>query len=76
VIILNDSEEEEEVCEEATTITDITLSTAVGRPLTPVASFADTDEDNGAMPNDSSDSLASGLKMGKDSDGRDEAGAP
>jgi hypothetical protein len=44
--------------------------------LTPAASPANADEDPGAVPNDSSDDLAPGLKMEKDSDGRDKADAP
>jgi hypothetical protein len=76
VIILNDSEEEEEVREEATANTDAAPSASVGWPSTPDASPADVDEDLEAVPNDSSDGLALGPKMGKGSDGGDEAGAP
>jgi hypothetical protein len=76
VIILDDSEEEEEVHEEDTVNTAATPSAAVRRPLTLAASPADADEDPRATPNDSSDGLILGPKMGKDSDGGDEAGAP
>jgi hypothetical protein len=76
VIILDDSEEEEEVHEEATANTGTTPSAAAGRPLTLAASPADADEDPEAAPDDSSDSLALGPKMGKDSNGRDEADMP
>jgi hypothetical protein len=40
---------------------------------TPVTSLANADEDPRAAPNDTSDGLAPALKMGKDSDNRDEA---
>jgi hypothetical protein len=76
VIILDDSKEEDEVCEEATANTDVVPSATVGRPLTPAASHADADEDPEAVPNDSNDGLTLSPKMGKDIDGGDEAGAP
>jgi hypothetical protein len=69
VIILDDSEDEEEVHEEATTNTDVAPYAACRESLTPTASPTDVDEDLGATPKDSSDGLAPGLKMGKDSDG-------
>jgi hypothetical protein len=76
VIILDDSEEEEEVCEEAIANTDSVPSAAARRPLTLVVSPANANEDPGGVPNDSGDGLALGLKMGKDDDGGDETGAP
>jgi hypothetical protein len=76
VIILDDFEEEEEVCEEATSNIDVVPSAVARRPSTPAASPADANEDPGAAPNDSTDGLALGLKMGKDNDDRDEAGTP
>jgi hypothetical protein len=76
VIILDDTEEEEEVHEVVITNTDVAPSTAAGRPSTSTASPADADEDLRAAPNDSSDGLAPGPKMGKDNDDRDKVGAP
>jgi hypothetical protein len=43
---------------------------------TPAASPTDAHEDPGAVPNDSSDGLAPGSKMGESSAGGDQAGAP
>jgi hypothetical protein len=65
VIILNDSKQEEEVHEEATANTDVVPSATARRPSTPTASPTDTNEDPGAAPNDSSDGLAPGPKMGR-----------
>jgi hypothetical protein len=76
VIILDDSEEEEEVREEATTNTDTAPSAAAERPSTPTASPADANEDPGATQNDSSDGVAPGPKMGKDSDVGAETSSP
>jgi hypothetical protein len=76
VIILNDSKEEEEVHEEATANTDVVPSATARRPSTPTASLTDANEDPRAAPNDSSDGLAPGPKMGKDSNGGEEAGKP
>jgi hypothetical protein len=76
VIILDESKEEEEVHEEATTNTNAAPSTTVGRTLTSAASLANADEDLRAASNDSSDGLAPGPKMGKDNDDRYKAGAP
>jgi hypothetical protein len=52
------------------------VGTPAEKSLTPTASPTDANEVPGAVLNDSSDSLASGRKMGKGSGGRDEAGAP
>jgi hypothetical protein len=76
IIILSDSDEEEEACEETATDTNVAPSIAVVKPSTPTASPVDIDEDPMAMLNDSSDGLAPGSKMGKDSGGGDEAGVP
>jgi hypothetical protein len=76
MIILDDSKEEEEVREETTTDTDATPSAAAERPSTPAASPVDADEDLGATQNDSSDDLALGPKMGKDSNNGAEVGSP
>jgi hypothetical protein len=52
------------------------VGTPTEKSLTPAASPPDADEDPGAVPNDSSDGLAPGPKMGEGSGGRDEAGTP
>jgi hypothetical protein len=92
IIILSDSDEEkEEVHEKFFGPEDVAASSAVnpapttsigdvGAPaeksLTPAASPVDADEYPGVEPNDSSDGLAPGLKMGEDSGGGDEVGVP
>jgi hypothetical protein len=76
VIILDDSKEEEEMREEVITNTDAVPSVVVGRPSTLTASPVDADEDPETAPNDNSDGLALGLKMGKDNNGGDKAGLP
>jgi hypothetical protein len=50
--------------------------TPTEKSLTLVASPADADEDSEAVPNDSSDGLSPGPKMGEGSGGGDEASAP
>jgi hypothetical protein len=90
IIILSDSnEEKEEVREEKSSGPEDVVASAIVNPAsaafvsapaekssTPAASPADVDEDPRVTPNDSSDGLAPGPKMGKDSGGRDEAAAP
>jgi hypothetical protein len=92
IILSDSDEEKEEVCEEKSTGTeDATASTAVNpastafaddidapaeKSLTPAATLADADEDPRAMPNDSSDGLASGQDTGKSSASGDEVGTP
>jgi hypothetical protein len=76
VIILDDSKEEEEVREDVIANTDDAPSVAAERPSTPTASPVDADEDPETAPNDNSDGLALGPKMGKDNNGGDEAGLP
>jgi hypothetical protein len=92
VIILSDSDEEkEEAREKSTGAKDVVASAAVNpvsttstddsgtlaeKSSTPAASPADADEDPGAVPNDSSDGLASGLEMGEGSGGGNEADTP
>jgi hypothetical protein len=76
IIILSNSDKEEEACEETTADAKTAPSATDVRSSTPAASPANVDEDPEATPNDSSDGLTSGPKMGKDSDGRDEVGTP
>jgi hypothetical protein len=92
VIILNNSDEEkEEAREKSVDAKDVATSAAVNpvstafvddtdtpteKSSTPAASPADADDDHGVVPNDSSDSLASGPKMEEGSGGGDEARAP
>jgi hypothetical protein len=75
VIILSDSDEEVEACEETTTTTDAAPSVAV-KSSTPTASTADVDEDPGKMQNANSDDLAPGQNTDKSSGDGDEAGLP
>jgi hypothetical protein len=74
VIILSDSNEEEEAHEETPADADATPST-VEKSLTPVAS-AIVYEDPGKIQDDNSDDLAPERDVGKGSGGRDEAGSP
>jgi hypothetical protein len=62
IIILSDSNKEEEAREETATDAKVVPFVAVAavKPLTPTASPADADEDPGATPNDSNDGLAPG----------------
>jgi hypothetical protein len=76
VIVISDSDEETEAHEETPAKDEGASSTTAGKSSTPAASPADTDEDPGATPNDSNDGLDPGPKMGKDSDGGNEANAP
>jgi hypothetical protein len=57
VIALNDSDEEEEVCEEIVADADAVPSAAM-KSLTPAASTADVDEDLGKIQDNNSDDLA------------------
>jgi hypothetical protein len=75
VMILSDSDEEEEVCEETAANADAVPSTVM-KSSTPAASTANIDEDPGKMQDDNSDDLAPGQDMGKSSGGGDEAGSP
>jgi hypothetical protein len=92
VIILSDSDEEEEAREEnstgakdaatSATINPVStastddISTPTEKSSTPAASPADVDNDFGVGPDDSSDSLAPGPKVEEGSGGGDEADAP
>jgi hypothetical protein len=75
VIILNDSDEEEEVREETATDTEAAPSSAVRSPA-PTASTTDADEDPKGMQDDNSDGLAPYQKIDDNSNSRDEAGSP
>jgi hypothetical protein len=75
VIVLNDSDEEEEVREDTATDTDVAPS-AIVKSSTPAAFAADADEDPGKMQDDNSDDLAPGQDMGRSSGDGDEAGSP
>jgi hypothetical protein len=75
VIILNDSDEEEEAHEEIAADTDVMPSAAV-KSLAPTTSVTDADEDPGEMQDNNSDGLALERDMGKNSSGRDEASSP
>jgi hypothetical protein len=75
VIILNDSDEEEEAHEETAANTDVTPSAAV-KSLAPTTFVTDADEDPGKMQDNNSDGLALEQDMGKNSSGRDEASSP
>jgi hypothetical protein len=87
----SDEEKEEEREEKSSDPKDVAAPAAInpastasvddtGAPtdgtLTLVASPADADEGPGVMPNDSSDDLALGPKMGEDNGGGDKANAP
>jgi hypothetical protein len=92
IILNDSDKEKEEACKEKfASAKDAVASTAVNpistassgdvgtlaeKSLTPAASPIDADEDLGVVPNDSSDGLAPGPKMGKGSGGGDEASAP
>jgi hypothetical protein len=92
IILSDSDEEKEEVHEEksssledaaASATVNPTSTTSIGdaaapveKSSTPAASPADVDEDPRAVPNDSSDGLAPGPKMGKDSCGREEVDVP
>jgi hypothetical protein len=92
IILSDSNEEKEEVREEkSTSAEDVAASTAVNlastastddagapteKPSTLAASTTNADEDPGAAPNDSSDGLALGPKIGKDHDSGDKASVP
>jgi hypothetical protein len=76
MIIISDFDEETEAREETPAEAEVVPSVAAGKSSTLATSHADADENPGAALNDISDGLAPGLKMGKDSDSRDEAGVP
>jgi hypothetical protein len=76
VIVISDSDKETEAREETLVEAEVVPSTAAGKPSTPAASHTDANENPGAAPNYSSDGLAPGPKMRKDSDGGDKASAP
>jgi hypothetical protein len=75
VIILSNSDEEKEVCEEITANTDAAPSATVKSPA-PTASAVDTDEDPKGMQDDNSDGLAPDNEIGNSSSSGDEAGSP
>jgi hypothetical protein len=92
IILSDSTEEEEEAHEEKSTDTEDAaifaavnpvstastddISTLAERSLTPAASPVDADNDPTVEPNDSSDGLASGLKVEEGTNSRDKAGAP
>jgi hypothetical protein len=67
IIIISNSDEEEEACEETPADAKPAPSATTVKPSTPVASPADVDEDPGATPNDSNDGLALCQDAGKSS---------
>jgi hypothetical protein len=89
IILSDSDEEKEEAREEKSTGVEDTTTSAAVNPIstasadgigilaekssTPAASLADAAEDPEAVPNDSSDGLAPGLKMEEGSGGGDEA---
>jgi hypothetical protein len=75
VIIINDSDEEEEVREDTATDAEATPSAAV-KSLTLASSAVDADEGKRKMQDDNSDDLAPRQDTGKSNDGGDEADAP
>jgi hypothetical protein len=75
VIILSDSDEEEEAREETAVDTDAMPSATV-KSLAPTASVADADEDPKGAQNDNSDGLAVDQEIGDSSSNGDEAGSP
>jgi hypothetical protein len=75
VIILSDSDEEEEACEETVFHADAT-SFAIMKSSTLSPPVADADEDPGKMQDDNSDDLAPGQVTDKSSGDGDEAGSP
>jgi hypothetical protein len=76
VIVISNFDEETEAREETPAEAKVAPSAAAGKSSTPTASPTDVDENPRATPNDSSDGLALGPKMGKDSNGGHEAGVP
>jgi hypothetical protein len=75
VIILSDSDEEEEACEETVFHVDAT-SFAIMKSSTLSPPVADADEDPGKMQDDNSDDLAPGQVTDKSSGDGDKAGSP
>jgi hypothetical protein len=75
VIIISDSDEEEEVHEETAADADVARSVAE-KSLTPTASAADANEDPGKIRDGNSDGLAPDQDIGNNNSGRDEAGLP
>jgi hypothetical protein len=75
VIILNDSDEEEEVHEEDVADVKAVPSSAM-KSLAPIASTADADEDPKGMQDDNSDDLAPYREIGDGSYGRDKGDLP
>jgi hypothetical protein len=73
VIVLSDSDEEEEVREE--TVTDATPSANM-KSSTSTTSATDAAEDSRKMQDDNSDDLAPGENTGKSSSDGDKAGSP
>jgi hypothetical protein len=76
IIIIIDSDVEEEAREETAVDANVMPSTAAMKPLTLAASPADADEDPEETPDDTNGDLALGQDAGKSSDGGDEAGSP
>jgi hypothetical protein len=75
VIILSDSDEEEEVREKTTADAEVAPSAAV-KSSTPASSTADANEDLRKMQDDNSDDLALGQDTGKSNGGGDKDNLP
>ncbi len=75
IIILSDSDEEEEACEETTSDAEATPSTA-GKSSTLASSTTDADEDPKGLQDDNSDGLAPDQERGDGSCGRDKVDSP
>jgi hypothetical protein len=75
MIILSNSDEEEEAREETAADVDVASSTVV-KSATPTASTTDADEDPGKMQDDNIDDLAPDQDTGKSSCSGDEADSP
>jgi hypothetical protein len=76
VIIISDSDEEEEVHEETAVDAEATPSATAGKSSTAASSATDADEDPWKMQDDNSDDLARSQDAGKSSGGGDEASSP
>jgi hypothetical protein len=76
IIIISDSDKEEEAHEETAVDANVVPSAAAMKPSTLAASLADADEDPEETLDDSNGDLALGQDAGKSSSGGDEAGSP
>jgi hypothetical protein len=75
VIVLSDSDEEDEVHEDTVVDADVAPSAAT-KSSTPAVSTADVDEDPKKMQDDNSDDLVPGQDTGKSGDSGDGTGSP